>query len=317
MENTVILKILDLLPTKVKNALNRLSCETLSTISEVRMRSSNVTTVTLNGENLYLCDTGISREPVRCVRVSSDDIDEFIYRLCGGSVYSYEETVKRGYITKNGFRAGLCGHILSKNGEMCGFTQITGINLRIPNHFFGCSKPLLRYIAKNGFAGGGGILVISPPGTGKTTLLRDLAIGLSRDIRKLSVNSGKVYRVSIIDERSEIYLPEYFSGCTADVFSGISKSAGLECAARVMSPEIIICDEIGSDSDAKVLASAHIGGVTLIASMHGIGVSSALNNHSVKALIDSGVFTLTYVLSRTNGKITGELFDTGGEKISC
>lgn len=167
MENTVILKILDLLPTKVKNALNRLSCETLSAISEVRMRSSNVTTVTLNGENLYLCDTGISREPVRCVRVSSDDIDEFIYRLCGGSVYSYEETVKRGYITKNGFRAGLCGHILSKNGEMCGFTQISGINLRIPNHFFGCSKPLLRYIAKNGFAGGGGILVISPPGTGK------------------------------------------------------------------------------------------------------------------------------------------------------
>ena len=71
-------------------------------------------------------------EPARCVRITDSELEEFLYRFCGGSVYAFEDSVRRGYITRYGIRAGLFGKAASQNGEMTGFTQITGVNLRLP-----------------------------------------------------------------------------------------------------------------------------------------------------------------------------------------
>lgn len=308
MNDSSLYRILPFLPGSVRSALTRLPQTVTEKLSELRLRAGNITTVFIDGENRYLCDTGICMEPARCVRITDSELEEFLYRFCGGSVYAFEDSVRRGYITRYGIRAGLFGKAASQNGEMTGFTQITGVNLRLPHHVPGCAAPLVSYFATHGFENGG-LLVISPPGVGKTTLLRDLAIGLSRDIRTKSVGNGRFYRVCILDERDEIYLPEYFSGCAVDVLSGVSKARGLECAARVLSPEILICDEIGSDKEAAVISDAHFGGIVFLASLHGADVSDVFKHPAVKKLCDEGVFRTIAVLERRGGTVSQTLYD--------
>ena len=306
MQNTAYIKITECLPFTVRSALNRLSADTLEKIAEIRLRAGNITTVTLAGENLYITDTGLSKLPTRPVRVTAADVEEFIYKFCGGSVYAYENTVKAGYITRHGIRAGLCGTAVLKNGAVCGFSQITGVNIRLPHHIYGCAAALAEALRKSGFPGHAGVLVVSPPGVGKTTVLRDLAIHLSRPDAHAG-SARKFYRICLIDERSELYLPEYFSGCAVDVFDGVPKAEGLECAARVMAPEIIICDEIGSKADADIIRNAHMGGIVFIASMHGASERDVFAKSAVRSLCEDGVFSHLYLLSREGESVSGKL----------
>lgn len=318
MENTALKKIKEYLPSKIQKALDKLSDDTQNKISEIRLRSGNVSTVTLWGENLFICDTGISKQKIRCIKVTKSDIDEFIYKLCDGSVYSYENSIKQGYITRFGARTGICGTAVIKGTEICGFSEITGVNIRVPCHIPGCSEYILKKLPHTFFSSGKGLLVASAPGIGKTTLLRDLAITLSKGINKDSINSSKVYRVSIIDERNEIYIPSHFTDCCVDIYSGISKQNGFELAIRCMSPEIIICDEIGSAKDADAINLAHTGGISVIASIHSSSLDDIFSKPSIKKLCDNGVFSYIYIMHRTSNNVSGELFSTEkSEVIQC
>ncbi len=318
VENTALSKIMEYLPQKIKNTLEKLNDDTLQKISEIRLRSNNVSTATLYGENLYICDTGISKQKIRCIKVTKEDIDNFIYKLCDGSVYSYENSIKQGYITRFGARTGLCGTAVIKGNEICGFSEITGVNIRVPCHISGCSEYLLNKLPFSFFSSGKGLLVASAPGVGKTTLLRDLAITLSTGVHKDSINSSKVYRVSVIDERNEIYIPSHFLNCCADVYSGINKENGFELAIRCMSPEIIICDEIGSAKDADAINCAHTGGISVIASIHSTSLDDIFSKPSIKKLCDNGVFSYIYIMQRRNSKVSGELYATEkSEVIKC
>lgn len=309
MKNKVLLKFMDILPQRIKLALEKVPENTLNNISEIRLRAENITTVTILGENLYLSDTGIQKVPIRCVQSTFAEIDAFIYRLCEGSVYSYETSIREGFITQFGARVGICGNVLVKGKEICGFSRITGVNIRIPGHFPNVCDDLISHIGNNGFPENAGVLVVSPPGVGKTTVLRELAIRLSRGIFLNTSNDTKVFRVTVVDERYEIYIPELFRGCAVDVLSGIKKSAGLECAARVLSPEVIICDEIGSEADADAISAAHIGGVVFIASMHASSINGVLSKKSVLKLCNDGVFSHIYLLERNKNNISSSIHD--------
>lgn len=310
MKNTALVKITEHLPPCIKQTLLKLNENTFNSISEIRLRAEKINTVTLLGQNLYICYTGISKTASECMKLTQNELDNFIFSICSGSVYSYENTIKNGYISRFGARIGICGNVIIKNSEICGFSKIDSVNIRVPCHVPCCSEKLLSKLPQNIFSSGKGILIASAPGIGKTTLLRDLSV-------KLSTNTGTSasYRVVVIDERNEIYIPELFENCSADIYSGIDKKSGFEYAIRCMSPEIIICDEIGSEKEADVIFSAHTGGISVIASVHASCLNDIYIKPSVKKLCDIGVFSHIYIMNRINGIVSGKLYEYSGKEV--
>ncbi len=299
-ENNAYERIKQILPKSVFSSLEK-SENIPENISEIRLRANGASSLTIAGENYYLCYDGIKKEPRSLISVTKSDLDSFLRDFCCGSVYAYENTIKDGYVGIDGIRVGICGTAIEKNGKMSGFSEISSLNIRIPHHIFGSSDSLFSKIP-NDEIGKRGVLIVSPPGVGKTTSLRDIAIKLSRK----SASYGP-FRVVIIDERDEIFIEKYFFGCFADVLSGVSKETALECAVRVMSPQIIICDEIGSKAEAQIISEANVSGVTFFASVHGKDEKSVFSKPWLKKLFDDGVFSYVYVLQRNKNGVFGIL----------
>ena len=303
-------KIKPLLPTNVINALNRLDSATLYSITELRLRADGICTITINAQNCVLSSSGVIKELDKAIRVTKEELDAFIFKLCKGSVYSHETTLKDGYITRFGIRIGICG-TYSYSGNSQGFSKILGVNIRLPHHVAGCSRQIMKYISENGFPDGKGILIASAPGVGKTTLLRDLAANLSGGFMQGTEQS--FLRVCVIDERYEIFMEEVFCNCAADFLSGMPKAKGIETATRVMSAQVIICDEIGTQTEAEEMLHASSGGVVLIASVHANSEQSAYAKPHIKALVDAGVFGAIYCLERKGNTVSGKLYTIKGQ----
>ncbi|MBQ8759471.1 MAG: hypothetical protein IJZ20_07240, partial [Clostridia bacterium] len=179
--------------------------------------------------------------------------------------------------------------------------EISSINIRLARHIPGCSESLMKHIGEKGFEDGKGILIISKPGIGKTTLLRDLAVNLS------SENKYGLKRVCVIDERDEIHMENVFENCCVDFLSGMSKTKGIETACRLLSPEIIICDEISGSEEAQKIILQKNSGVIFIASYHADSTESALKKEYIKRMFDDGVFSHLFLLTRNSKKVEGFL----------
>lgn len=288
-------KIRHHLPSTVSGALSRLDKATLDKISEIRLRANGITTITIEGKNLVLSLKGLTRDCSLAIKCTKGDIDDFIYRFCKGSVFSHENSIKQNYITCDGIRLGL-------GSTCCGAFQIpaeiTSINIRLPRHISGCSDTIMKHISENGFTDGRGLLIISNPGVGKTTLLRDLAYNLSTG------NKTDMKRVCVIDERDEIYMEKVFENCCIDFLSGIDKCKGIETACRLLSPEIIICDEISGSDEAQKIALQKNCGIVFIATYHADSAKAALKKEYIRKMFDEGVFSHIVLLSRNGSKVS-------------
>lgn len=297
-DNSSFFKIKDCLPIQVSSALTRLDKSTLDKICEIRLRDGGITTITIEGENHVLSIKGLTKDVQLAVKCSRCDIEDFIYKFCRGSVYAHENTISENFLIRDGIRVGLGKGSYSESDIHYG---ITSINIRIPRHIHGFSDHLMNHITDNGFYHGSGILIISNPGVGKTTLLRDLAINLS---------SGKktiMKRVCVIDERNEIFMEKIFENCCIDFISGVEKCRGIETASRLLSPEIIICDEISGPTQANEITLQKNSGIVFIASYHADSAESALRKEYIRKMFEEGVFSHLYLLTRNKSKITGLL----------
>lgn len=251
-------------------------------------------------------------------KVSMEDMKFILQKISSYSMYAFESEMREGYITiSGGHRIGLCGTVVIENEEVKTLKNIVSINIRVAKEVINCSEKIIPYITKNNRVLN--TIIISPPKCGKTTMLRDICRIISDGSYKLNL-TGK--NVSVIDERSEIAacykgIPQMNVGNRTDVLDSCPKSKGIIMAIRSMSPEVIICDEIGTYKDMESVIAALNSGVNLVTTIHGYDIEDLYKRPVFREVMENNVFNRAIVLSNKKGIGTVEyIYDfIKGEEI--
>lgn len=226
-----------------------------------------------------------------------------INQLSEYSLYRMEDELREGYITiEGGHRVGLAGKVNTVNGLVKAIQHITFLNIRIAKENIGAALPIISYIYANNYYN---TLLIGPPLSGKTTLLRDMT-------RLIASGWGNVppKKVGVIDERSEIGasikgIPQHNLGTRTDVLDACPKAEGMMMLIRSMSPDILIVDEIGSKEDVQALLEAIHAGVNIICTIHGQSLTELKNRPSLRPIFEQNIFKRLIILEKsfTPGKV--------------
>ncbi len=279
--------IVKLLPESIRFALSSCDRGFFDSIREIHLRVGAPMLLCLATGNYFISSSGKpSPSPVGTV-ITREVLCGCVKQLCGGSLYSFEDTVRKGYIPcEGGFRIGVAGEIFTSRDGKETVGNISSLNIRIPHSVKDVSRDLLPLFTKGETCG---ILVYSPPGGGKTTLLRDLAAKLA---------SGEAFsplKVAIADERREFGRDGALSLC--DVYVGYPKEDAIELATRTMAPDVIICDEIGGLSEAEAILNVQSTGVPLVASAHARDKKELYARPAIRLLLDAGIFKYVYSIT--------------------
>lgn len=248
-----------------------------------------------------------------------EELKNMMQKISNYSLYAYEEDIRQGFITiKGGHRIGIAGECVMENGKVKTIRNISSVNIRIANEIIGCSDKILPYIiSKNRVYN---TIIISPPKCGKTTILRDITRNISNGVESLHLYGKKV---TVIDERSEIGachfgIPQNDLGMRTDILDNCLKREGMIMAIRSLSPEVLICDEIGTKGDIEALMMAFNSGVNIIVTIHGFTIEDLYKRLVFKELLDNKILERAVILSSRNGVGTIEdVYDLRGGKSIC
>ena len=266
-------------------------------LNEIRIRVDKPIAVFVKGQAYYLGNNGLVTSEENAIIATKQMVEDIIFRASEFSVYSINEELKKGFIVlKGGERLGIAGTLVCEKGEIKTLNNFTSINIRIPHEIKNCSLDAFSFLV--GEDGVKNTLIISPPGGGKTTFIRDFVNQLS--IRNLSFN------VLIIDERGEIAGDngELNVGKFSDVIAFSDKKTGFMQGIRAMNPHIIVTDEIGGDEDIKAIKYAGNCGVKVIATIHAGSLEELKAKEGFEDL--KNTFERYVLLSKRNGPGTIE-----------
>ncbi|OCB00334.1 stage III sporulation protein AA [Clostridium beijerinckii] len=250
---------------------------------------------------------------------TKEDMKSIMQKVSNYSLYAYEEDIRQGFITiKGGHRIGIAGECVMEKGEVKTIRNISSVNIRICREVIGCSNKVMKYITSAYKVYN--TIIISPPKCGKTTILRDIARNISSGMPSLGI-AGK--KVAVIDERSEIGacyfgIPQSDLGIRTDVLDNCLKREGLIMAIRSLSPEVLICDEIGTKGDIEALIMAFNSGVNIITTIHGFTIEDLYKRRVLSDLLDNEILERVIILSNRNGIGTVEnVYGIKGGESMC
>ncbi|MBO5683303.1 MAG: hypothetical protein J6S10_04915 [Clostridia bacterium] len=253
----------------------------LEKIEEIRLRRGRRASLTLPGKNLVLNTV-----------LDGQELDGTLTGMCSGSLYAYSDTINKGYISlPDGVRVGVCGKANCEGEKMIGVHEISSLVIRIPHRAKRYGETVCELLRE--FRRERGVLIYSPPGVGKTTLLRGVISLLS--------SGDEPLRTAVVDTRGELTFSVGGSDLCVDVLSGYPRALGIEIATRTLSAEVIVCDEIGDYTEAMALVSSHNCGVPLIASAHAGSVDELLRRTGIMLLHEANIFGAYVGIRRARG----------------
>ncbi len=260
-----------------------------ATAKEIRLRVGSPVLLSLPSGTLAVSGTVVTEDMMR----------EAVMCLCGQSLYSHQQEIAEGYIPiAGGHRAGVCGTAVNENGRVTALRDFFSLCVRVAREHIGCADKLIENMYSGGVCSA---VIAGPPGSGKTTILRDLACSLAE---------GKITRpmaVAVVDERKEIAMaPGSRIYALCDVLSGYPKAEGIIQAIRALAPEVIICDEVSDEKDMEAVEAGINAGVHMLCSVHAGSAAELVSRPVGSRLLGTGTFERFVFLSGRDRPGTAE-----------
>lgn len=298
--------ILKFLPKNIASIISKIPPDQKDELEEIRIRINRPIEIMLKGAPKFLPYI-----------IQQEDAFHLMNKISQFSIYTLEEELKRGYITvSGGHRIGLAGKVILEEGMVKAIRDIASFNIRIAKEQLGIAEWITPYLFKDTWMH---TMIIGPPQTGKTTLLRDIARIISSGHKRKEIPA---FKVGIVDERSEIAgcvngIPQMSFGHRVDVLDACPKAEGMMMMIRSMSPDVLVVDEIGRAEDAEAIQEAVNAGIKLIMTTHGSSMDEIRKRPSLKNIIDQKIFQRFIVLNRASGPGTvTHILDEDGKEMN-